>query len=74
MHSSIDFLGGKHDKFGCVAISKNRERYLFCGRDVVPQIANLCTGSLDWYGKNVKNDELDLQVPIKDIDAAFISN
>jgi hypothetical protein len=29
---------------------------------------------LDWYGKNVKNDELDLEVPIKDVDALFTKN
>lgn len=37
-------------------------------------VENLVTGAVDWYGKNVKNDELDLEVPMKDIDAAFIGD
>lgn len=60
LHPETQFLGEKHNKFNCVAASNNRERYLFCGHGVVPVIANLATGTLDWYGKNVKNDELDL--------------
>jgi hypothetical protein len=68
------FLGEKHSKFTYAAASSDRERFLFCGWGVVPIVCNLALGGLDWYGKNVKNDELDLQVPIKDVDAAFIGD
>ena len=65
-------MGQKHSKFTKVVPNFNREHYLFCGAGVVPIICNLVTGTQDWYGKNVKDDELDLEVPMKDIDASFI--
>lgn len=54
--------------------SSEDDRFLFIGAGVVPIITNIITGVQDWYGKNVKNDFLDLEVPMRDIDAAFIKD
>ncbi len=53
-------LGQKHDNFKAVTSNSARDHYLFCGYGVTPIIRNLETGFIDWYGKNVKNDYLDL--------------
>jgi hypothetical protein len=53
-------LGYKHDNFKAVTSNSARDHYLFCGFGVPPIIHNLESGLIDWHGKNVKNDYLDL--------------
>ena len=67
-------MAQKHNKFTKGMCSSEDDRFLFIGAGVVPIITNVITGVQDWYGKNVKNDYLDLEVPMRDIDAAFIKD
>ena len=55
-----NFLARMDANFKVVTSNSARDRYLFCGYDVVPIISNIESGLTDWYGKNVKNDYLDL--------------
>lgn len=67
-------IAQKHNKFTKGLCSSEDDRFLFIGAGVVPIITNIITGVQDWYGKNVKNDYLDLEVPMRDIDASFIKD
>ena len=46
----------------------------FVGKGVLPFIYSHENAVLMWKGKNVPNDHLDLEVPIDDIDCAFMNN
>lgn len=50
----------------------NHCEYLFFGRGVLPFVYNVENSVVSWKGKNVKHDELDLEVPISDVDGAFL--
>jgi hypothetical protein len=47
---------------------------MFFGKGVVPQIVDKTHSIVSWKGKNVKHDELDLEVPINDVDGAFFKS
>ena len=49
-------------------LGENNAYYTFVGFDVTPSIIDITKQSLFWSGKNVTNDYLDLQVPIRDVD------
>lgn len=66
------YKGEGPNKYVGSVMKKNGEEYLLYGKGIVPYIANLPNGVVSWKGKNVKHDELDLEVPIDDVDAAFI--
>lgn len=40
----------------------------------MPFLFNFDKNLITWNGKNVPNDELDLKVPINDVDATFFKN
>lgn len=44
------------------------------GKDVLPFVYDMNKVVVSWRGKNVPNDELDLKVPINDVDAFFFNS
>lgn len=44
------------------------------GKEVLPFLYDSNKKVISWNGKNVPNDELDLRVPINDVDAVFFKN
>jgi hypothetical protein len=44
----------------------------FVGHGVLPIVYSLIKRSIVWQGRNVSNDELDLEVPIDDVECCFI--
>lgn len=53
------------------ALNHLETKCLLYGKGVVPSIIDLQYGTNAWKGKNVKHDELDLEVPIHDVGAYF---
>ena len=44
------------------------------GKEVLPFLYDSNKSLVTWTGKNVPNDELDLKVPVNDVDATFFKN
>ena len=65
---------GNHTGYVGVDWAIHDESYLFYGKGVVPRVGCIDTCLLSWWGKNVRHDELDLQVPINDVDGKFIND
>lgn len=66
--------GDKHSNNGYKKSVTNEDKKLFLlvGKNSLPFIYSMENTLVSWKGKNVKHDELDLEVPINDVDAAFL--